>query len=169
MHRSYIGWLKNRAIIASLGYCVIQISRLEVKRKLYWVTVRPVLSYEIERRPIKQLYKHKMDIEEMCMLRWMCGHTIRKIFLYTHFNKISVIHCTNSKQMSNLRPWKKKLSFWELILPNLVKVFLKHWFIYLFIISATIVRDHLSKKRCNTRIFFHSLRFWFSTRDRKFR
>jgi len=37
--------------------------------------VRPVMLYGTECWPVKNLHVQKMQVAEMRMLRWMCGHT----------------------------------------------------------------------------------------------
>ena len=45
-----------------------------LKGKFYRVAIRPVLLYGTECWPVKKVFEQSMDITEMRMLRWMCGH-----------------------------------------------------------------------------------------------
>ncbi|KAJ8550900.1 hypothetical protein K7X08_000270 [Anisodus acutangulus] len=47
----------------------------KLKGKFYRVVVRPTMLYEAECCPVKTSHIQKMKVEEMRMLRWMCGHT----------------------------------------------------------------------------------------------
>ncbi|XP_070023271.1 uncharacterized protein [Nicotiana sylvestris] len=47
----------------------------KLKGKFYEVVVRPTMLYEDECWPIKITHVQKMKVEDMRMLRWMCGHT----------------------------------------------------------------------------------------------
>ena len=72
-HRVQAGWIKWRAATAVL--CDRKFpSRL--KGKFYRAAIRPVLLYETECWTVKKSFEHKMEVTKMCMLRWMCGHTL---------------------------------------------------------------------------------------------
>ena len=47
-----------------------------LKGKFYRVAIRPALLYGIKCWPVKKTFEHKMEVTEMLMLRWMCGHTM---------------------------------------------------------------------------------------------
>ncbi|XP_060183241.1 uncharacterized protein LOC132613217 [Lycium barbarum] len=48
-----------------------------LKGKFYRVVVRPTLLYGAECWPVRTAHAQKMNVAEMRMLRWMCGHTRR--------------------------------------------------------------------------------------------
>ena len=72
-HRIQVGWLNWRAAAAVL--CDKKFPS-KVKGKFYRATIRPTLLYGTECWSIKKIFKHKMEVTEMRMLRWMCGHTL---------------------------------------------------------------------------------------------
>ena len=47
----------------------------KLKGKLYLVVIRPALLNGIKYWPIMKTFKHKMDVAEMRMMGWMCGHS----------------------------------------------------------------------------------------------
>ncbi|XP_019244318.1 PREDICTED: uncharacterized protein LOC109224188 [Nicotiana attenuata] len=47
----------------------------KLKGKFYRMVVRPTILYGAEYWPVKIAYVQKMKVEEIRMLRWMCGHT----------------------------------------------------------------------------------------------
>ena len=47
-----------------------------LKGKFYRTTIKPTLLYRTECWPVKKIFEHKMEVAEMCMLRWMYGHTL---------------------------------------------------------------------------------------------
>ena len=46
-----------------------------LKGMFYRVSIRPTLMYRTECWPVKNVFEQRMDVTEMRMLRWMCGHT----------------------------------------------------------------------------------------------
>ena len=48
---------------------------LKLKGKFYKTAIRQSMFYGMECWAVKHQHVHKMNIEEMRMLRWMCGHT----------------------------------------------------------------------------------------------
>ncbi|XP_057538152.1 uncharacterized protein LOC130815681 [Amaranthus tricolor] len=72
-YRIQADWLEWRAATNML--CDKKFpSRL--KGKFYRVAIRPTLLYETECWPVKKVFKQRIEVTEMRMLRWMCGHTI---------------------------------------------------------------------------------------------
>ena len=48
---------------------------VKLKGKVYKTVVRPAMMYGAETWPLKKTQKKKLEVEEMKMLRWMCGVT----------------------------------------------------------------------------------------------
>ncbi|WMV15276.1 hypothetical protein MTR67_008661 [Solanum verrucosum] len=71
-HRIGVAWMKWRN--ASGVLCDKKIPP-RLKGKFYRVVVRPALLYGAECWPAKNSHVQKMQVAEMRMLRWMCGHT----------------------------------------------------------------------------------------------
>nr|XP_009773114.1 PREDICTED: uncharacterized protein LOC104223383 [Nicotiana sylvestris] len=68
------GWMKWR-LISGVLYDKKVPPRL--KSKFYRVVVRPTMLYGAECWPIKNSHVHRMNVAEMSMLRWVCGHCRR--------------------------------------------------------------------------------------------
>ena len=47
-----------------------------LKGKFYRTIIRLALLYGTECWLVKKSFEHKMEVTELCMLRWMCGHTL---------------------------------------------------------------------------------------------
>ena len=47
----------------------------KLKEKIFWIAIRPAMTYGVECWPIKKQYMYKMDVAEMRMLKWLCGKT----------------------------------------------------------------------------------------------
>lgn len=71
-HRIKAGWLKWKS--ASGFLCDPGMPR-RLKGKFYRTAVRPALLYGTECWAVKHCHDHRMNVAEMRMLRWMCGHT----------------------------------------------------------------------------------------------
>ncbi|KAL6582640.1 hypothetical protein OROMI_004718 [Orobanche minor] len=71
-HRIKAGWLKWKSATGVL--CDPDMPR-RLKGKFYRTTIRPALLYGTECWALKQCHVQKMNVAEMRMLRWMCGHT----------------------------------------------------------------------------------------------
>ena len=72
-HRIRAGWLKWRA--ATVVLCDRKFPS-KLKGKFYRAAIRPALLYGTECWPVKKIFEHKMEVTEMRMLKWMCGHTL---------------------------------------------------------------------------------------------
>ncbi|KAI3823773.1 hypothetical protein L1987_05214 [Smallanthus sonchifolius] len=72
VHRVQAGWCKWRA---ALGVLCDKRFPIGLKGKFYRVAVRPAMLYGTDCWAIKKTQARKMDVAEMRMLRWMCGHT----------------------------------------------------------------------------------------------
>ncbi|KAL6498008.1 hypothetical protein OROGR_028405 [Orobanche gracilis] len=71
-HRIKAGWLKWKSATGVL--CDPDMPH-RLKGKFYRTTIRPALLYGTECWAVKQCHVQKMNVAEMRMLRWMCGHT----------------------------------------------------------------------------------------------
>ncbi|KAL6508131.1 hypothetical protein OROHE_021673 [Orobanche hederae] len=71
-HGIKAGWLKWKSATGVL--CDPGMSN-RLKGKFYRTTIRPALLYGTECWAVKQCHVQKMNVAEMRMLRWMCGHT----------------------------------------------------------------------------------------------
>ncbi|KAL6517796.1 hypothetical protein OROMI_033497 [Orobanche minor] len=71
-HRIKAGWLKWKSATGVL--CDPDMHR-RLKGKFYRTAIRPALLYGTECWSVKQCHVQKMNVAEMRMLRWMCGHT----------------------------------------------------------------------------------------------
>nr|XP_016448241.1 PREDICTED: uncharacterized protein LOC107773323 [Nicotiana tabacum] len=66
------GWMKWR--LASGVLCYKKVPP-KLKGIFYRAVVRPAMLYVAECWPVKIAHIQKMKVEEMMILRWMCGHT----------------------------------------------------------------------------------------------
>ncbi|KAL6514533.1 hypothetical protein OROGR_020112 [Orobanche gracilis] len=71
-HRIKAGWLKWKSATGVL--CDPDMPH-RLKGKFYRTAIRPALLYGTECWVVKQCHVQKMNVAEMRMLRWMCGHT----------------------------------------------------------------------------------------------
>ncbi|KAL6521106.1 hypothetical protein OROGR_017675 [Orobanche gracilis] len=71
-HRIKAGWLKWKSATGVL--CDPDMPH-RLKGKFYRTAITPALLYGTECWAIKQCHVQKMNVGEMRMLRWMCGHT----------------------------------------------------------------------------------------------
>ncbi|KAL6531334.1 acyl-CoA-binding domain-containing protein 4 [Orobanche minor] len=71
-HRIKAGWLKWKSATEVL--CDPDMPH-RLKGKFYRTAIRPALLYGTECWAVKQCHVQKMNVAEMRMLRWMCGHT----------------------------------------------------------------------------------------------
>ena len=71
-HRVQAGWRNWRKMSGVL--CDRKIN-VRLKGKVYKSVVRPAMMYGAETWPLKKTQERKLEVEEMKMLRWMCGVT----------------------------------------------------------------------------------------------
>ncbi|KAL6504070.1 hypothetical protein OROGR_025993 [Orobanche gracilis] len=71
-HRIKAGWLKWKSATGVL--CDPDMPH-RLKGKFYRTAIGPTLLYGTECWAVKQCHVQKMNVAEMRMLRWMCGHT----------------------------------------------------------------------------------------------
>jgi hypothetical protein len=76
-HRIKAGWLNLRQ--ASGILCDPRVP-LKLKNKFYKTAIRLTMLYGAEYWPTKRRYVQQLSVAEMCMLRWICGHTRRDRF-----------------------------------------------------------------------------------------
>ena len=72
-HRTQAGWLKWR--VATGMFCAKKFPS-KLKGKFYCVAIRPALLYGIECWPVKKVFEQRMNVTEICMLKWMCERTM---------------------------------------------------------------------------------------------
>ena len=72
MHRVQAGWRNWRKMSGVL--CDRKIN-VRLKGKVYETVVSPAMMYGTETWPLKKTQERKSEVEEMKMLRWMCGVT----------------------------------------------------------------------------------------------
>ncbi|KAG2552506.1 hypothetical protein PVAP13_9KG465426 [Panicum virgatum] len=71
-HRIKAGWMKWRQ--ASGVLCDKKVPQ-KLKGKFYRTAIRPAMLYGAECWPTKRRHVQQLSVAEMCMLRWICGHT----------------------------------------------------------------------------------------------
>jgi hypothetical protein len=71
-HRIKAGWTKWKS---ASGFLCDPGMPYRLKGKFYRITIRPALLYGTECWAVKHCHVQKMNVAEMRMLRWMCGHT----------------------------------------------------------------------------------------------
>jgi hypothetical protein len=71
-HRIKAGWMKWRQ--ASRVLCDKRVLQ-KLKGKLYRTSIRPAMLYGAKCWPTKRRHIQQLSVVEMCMLRWICGHT----------------------------------------------------------------------------------------------
>ncbi|KAJ0617179.1 putative RNA-directed DNA polymerase [Helianthus annuus] len=71
-HRIQAGWCRWRA---ATGVLCDKRFPDKLKGKFYRVAIRPSMLYGTDCWAIKKIHARKLDVAEMRMLRWMCGHT----------------------------------------------------------------------------------------------
>ncbi|KAL6568984.1 hypothetical protein OROGR_000709 [Orobanche gracilis] len=96
------GWLKWKS---ATGVLCDPTMPHRLKGKFYRTAIRPALLYDTECWAIKQCHVQKMNVAEMRMLRWMCGHT-KKDRLRNEVIKEKVrIASIEDKMMENRLRW----------------------------------------------------------------
>ncbi|XP_057540068.1 uncharacterized protein LOC130818029 [Amaranthus tricolor] len=100
-HCIQASWIKWRAATAVL--CERKFpSRL--KGKFYWAAIRPALLYGNECWPVKKSFEYKMEVKEMRMLRWMCGHILMDRIRNQEFrDKLGVAPISGKMRENRLR------------------------------------------------------------------
>jgi hypothetical protein len=71
-HRIKAGWIKWRQ--ASSILCDKRVPQ-KLKGKFYRMAIRPAMLYGAECWPTKCRHVQQLSVAEMCILRWICGHT----------------------------------------------------------------------------------------------
>ena len=98
-HGIQAGWLKWRS--ATVVLCNRHIP-LWLKGKFYRTAIRSALLYGIECQTIKRHHAQKITVEEMCMLRQMCGNT-RRDKVRNEDTKIGVASIEDKMRENRLR------------------------------------------------------------------
>ncbi|KAL6503375.1 hypothetical protein OROGR_025298 [Orobanche gracilis] len=101
-HRIKTGWLKWKSATGVL--CDPDMPH-RLKGKFYRTAIRPALLYGTECWAVKRCHVQKMNVAEMRMLRWMCGHT-KKDWLRNEVirEKVRVVSIED-KMMENRLRW----------------------------------------------------------------
>ncbi|XP_022004358.1 uncharacterized protein LOC110901883 [Helianthus annuus] len=71
-HRIQAGWCRWRA---ATGVLCDKRFPVKLKGKFYRAAIRPSMLYGTDCWAIKKIHARKLEVAEMRMLRWMCGHT----------------------------------------------------------------------------------------------
>ncbi|ONM53905.1 Retrovirus-related Pol polyprotein LINE-1 [Zea mays] len=71
-HRIKAGWMKWHQ--ASGVLCDKRVPR-KLKGKFYRTVIRPAMLYGAKCCPTKRRHIQQLSVAEMCILRWICGHT----------------------------------------------------------------------------------------------
>ena len=71
-HRIKAGWIKRRQ---DSGILYDKRVPHKLKDKFYRTTIRPAILYGAECWPTKIQHVQQLSVAEICMLRWICGHT----------------------------------------------------------------------------------------------
>ena len=72
-NRIQAGWLKWRA---ATGVFIDKKFPSRLKGKFYRVAIRLTLLYGTECWPVKKVFEQRMEVTEMCILRWMYGKSM---------------------------------------------------------------------------------------------
>jgi hypothetical protein len=71
-HRIKVGWMKWHQASGVLGDKRVP---QKLKGKFYRTAIRPAMLYRAECWPTKRRHIQQLSVAEMCMLRWIYGHT----------------------------------------------------------------------------------------------
>ncbi|KAL6560073.1 hypothetical protein OROHE_006311 [Orobanche hederae] len=101
-HRIKAGWLKWKS--ATRVLCDPGMPH-RLKGKFYRMAIRPALLYGTECWAVKQCHVQKMNVAEMRMLRWMCGHTKKDRLRNEVIRKKVRVASIEEKMMENRLRW----------------------------------------------------------------
>ncbi|KAL6524564.1 hypothetical protein OROHE_016235 [Orobanche hederae] len=101
-HRIKAGWLKWKSATGIL--CDPGMPH-RLKGKFYRTAIRPALLYGTECWAVKQCHVQKMNVAEMRMLRWMCGHTKKDRLRNEVIREKVRVASTEDKMMENRLRW----------------------------------------------------------------
>ena len=71
IHSGCLNWRVATAVLCDREFPT------KLKENFYRAAIRRALIYGTECWPAKKIFQHKMEVTEMHMLRWMCGHTLK--------------------------------------------------------------------------------------------
>ncbi|KAL6588053.1 hypothetical protein OROMI_001031 [Orobanche minor] len=101
-HRIKAGWLKWKSATGVL--CDPDMPH-RLKGKFYRTAIRPALLYGTECWAVKQCHVQKMNVAEMRMLRWMCGHTKKDRLRNEVIREKVKVASIEDKMMENRLRW----------------------------------------------------------------
>ena len=101
-HRIQAGWYKWRKATGVI--CDRKVPN-KVKGKFYRTAIRPAMLYGSECWAVKGQHEHKMEVAEMRMLRWMCGHTRKDKIRNTHIREQVGVACIEEKMVESHLRW----------------------------------------------------------------
>ncbi|KAL6557565.1 hypothetical protein OROMI_017915 [Orobanche minor] len=101
-HRIKAGWLKWKSATGVL--CDPDMPH-RLKGKFYRTAIRPALLYGTECWAVKQCHVQKMNVAEMRMLRWMCGHTKKDRLRNEMIREKVIVASIEDKMMENRLRW----------------------------------------------------------------
>ncbi|KAL6543338.1 hypothetical protein OROHE_010858 [Orobanche hederae] len=101
-HRIKAGWLKWKS--ATRVLCDPDMPH-RLKGKFYRTAIKPALLYGTECWAVKQCHVQKMNVAEMRMLRWMCGHTKKDRIKNEVIREKIRIASIEDKMMENRLRW----------------------------------------------------------------
>ncbi|XP_057532139.1 uncharacterized protein LOC130810182 [Amaranthus tricolor] len=101
-HRTQAGWLKWRA---ATGVLCDKKFLNRLKGKTFRVAIRPSLLYGKECWFVKKVFEQRMDVTELRMLRWMCGHTMIDRIRNQDFRESLGVAPLSTKMRENILRW----------------------------------------------------------------
>ena len=99
--RTMCGWNKCRKIVGVL--CDKRVPP-HGKVNIHKMIVQPAILYDMERVPVTNPHMKKLDVTEMKMCRWACGHTLRYHVINDTFReRLKVENITERCRKARLR------------------------------------------------------------------
>ena len=101
-HRIQPGWYKWKKATGVI--CDRKVPN-KVKEKFYRTAIRPTMLYGSECWAVKGQHEHKMEVAEMRMLRWICGHTRKDRIRNTRIGEQVGVACIEEKMVESRLRW----------------------------------------------------------------